>query len=268
MSTLEVDHISIAFGGIQAVQALQLSVIPGEIVSIIGPNGAGKTTVFNIISGFYRPSGGQVRYGGQRIDGLSPERVLMAGIARTFQSLRLFHDLSVLDNVLVSQHHRLGVGWIAATLRTRKYRDLERQMEERAIEALSFFGSRVVGYRLNQPVHVLSYANRRRVEIARAMATGASLLMLDEPAAGMNPNETREIADLILRLRDERNYTILLVEHKMDVIQRVSDRVIAMNFGRKIAEGSYDEVVNNPHVVEAYLGRRRESGEHHEAVEL
>lgn len=259
--TLEVRGVSKAFGGIQAVEGMDLVVRRGEIVTLIGPNGAGKTTLLNLISGFYRPDAGEILYDGKRIDGLSPDQVTAAGIARTFQSLRLFAELSVLDNVMVAQHHRLGVGWLAATLRLRRYRMRARQLEEEALASLSFFGRRLLGYRLPQPVRVLSYANRRRVEMARAMSTGARLLLLDEPSAGMNPRETQEIADLILRMRDELGFAVLLVEHKMNLVERVSDRVVAMDFGKKLAEGAYRDVVTDPRVVESYLGRPLEEDE-------
>lgn len=256
MAILEVSGVSKAFGGVEAVRGLSLSVDEREIVSIIGPNGAGKTTLFNLISGVYRPDAGEIRFAGRRIDGLSPDRVVACGIARTFQNLRLFSDLSVLDNVLVAGHHCFGFGWFAATLGLPRVRRRVRAMEERAKEALAFFGPRLMGYRLEQPVRVLSYANRRRVEMARAMMTGARLLLLDEPSAGMNPKETEEIGALIRRMRDELGYTILLVEHKMSLVERVSDRVIAMDFGRKLVEGDYRTVATHPEVVEAYLGRR------------
>jgi len=253
--TLEVRNVSKAFGGIRSVQEMSLVVRPGEIVSLIGPNGAGKTTLINLISGFYKPDEGEILFGGKRIDGLRPDQVTAAGIARTFQSLRIFHELSVLDNVMVAQHHRLGVGWIAASLGLPRYRVRIKELEAGAVGALAFFGRRLSGYRLSQPVRVLSYANRRRVEMARAMSTGARLLLLDEPSAGMNPHETDEIARLILRMRDERGFAILLVEHKMKLVESVSDRVIAMDFGKKLAEGAFREVTSDPRVVESYLGR-------------
>src|SRR5690606_2005461 len=229
MAMLEIERVTKRFGGVQAVTEMSLTVEQGEIVTLIGPNGAGKTTLFNLISGFYPPDSGAIRFKGRRIDGLRPDQVTAHGIARTFQSLRLFHELSVLDNVMASQHYRLGVGWLAAAVGLGRYRAKEREMERRALDALGFFGPRLMGYRLNQPVYVLSYANRRRVEMARAMATGAVLLMLDEPSAGMNPSETEEMTDIIRRMRDEGGYTILLIEHKMSLVEGVSDRVVAMD---------------------------------------
>ena len=257
---LEVKDVSKAFGGVQAVERMSLVVRPGEIVSLIGPNGAGKTTLFNLISGFYKPDSGEILFGGKRIDRLGPDKVAASGISRTFQNLRLFNELSVLDNVMVAQHHRLGVGWLASALGLPRYRARHRELEAVAVDSLGFFGRRLLGYRLGQPVHVLSYANRRRVEMARAMSTGARLLLLDEPSAGMNPNETQEIARLILRMRDERGFAILVVEHKMKLVESVSDRVVAMDFGKKLAEGSFHDVTTDPQVVESYLGRPGESG--------
>lgn len=261
MAILELEGVSKGFGGVQAVADVSFTMQEGEILSLIGPNGAGKTTLLNLVSGFYRPDSGQIRFAGARVDGLGPDKVTARGIARTFQSLRLFNELSVLENVLAAQHYQVQIGWLAATMRLPRYRATEQAMHERAVEALGFFGPRLMGYRLHQPVHVLSYANRRRVEMARAMASGARLLLLDEPSAGMNPRETAEITELIQRMRDEKGYTILLVEHKMGLIERLSDRVIAMNFGRPLAEGSFREVVTNSQVIEAYLGRHPEEAE-------
>jgi len=253
---LELRNIHKSFGGLKAINGVDLHVNEGEIVSVIGPNGAGKTTLFNLISGVYRPDRGEILFEGRRIDGLSPDRLVRLGIARTFQNLRLFNNLTVLENVLVSQHHRLRSHWLQAVLRTPGYLREEARMREVALEKLAFFGPRLMSFRLHQPVHVLSYANRRRTEMARALATGAKLLLLDEPSAGMNPRETREITQIIRRFRDEGGYTILLVEHKMNLVGEISDRVIVLDYGEKIAEGSYQEVVNDPRVIEAYLGRK------------
>lgn len=246
------------FGGLNAIDHLDIDVNEGEIVSVIGPNGAGKTTLFNLISGFYMPDEGDIVFDGRTIVGLSPDQITTQGIARTFQNVRLFPNLTILENVMVGQHSRGKSGVLATILRTPAYRAEEARIEQKAKEQLAFFGSRLVGYRMDQPAFVLSYANRRRLEIARAMATEARLLLLDEPAAGMNPRETAEIADVIRRLRDERGFTVLFIEHDMRVVKGVSDRVIAMDYGRKIAEGSYEEVANDERVIEAYLGRRRE----------
>ena len=258
MAMLEVEHLRKSFGGLTATNDVSFEVDAGEIVSIIGPNGAGKSTIFNLITGVYRPDGGDIRFEGRSIVGKKPNQIVDLGIARTFQNLRLFTNLSVLENVLVSQHHKLRSNWLSAVLRTPGYRRQERAVRELATEKLAFFGPRLMSFRLNQPVLVLSYANRRRTEMARAMATGAKLLLLDEPSAGMNPKETREITQIIRRMRDEGGYTIVLVEHKMGLVGEISDRVVVLDYGQKIAEGDYQTVVNDPTVIEAYLGKKAE----------
>ena len=258
MAMLEVEHLRKSFGGLTATNDVSFAVEPGEIVSIIGPNGAGKSTLFNLITGVYRPDAGDIRFEGRSIVGKRPNQIVDLGIARTFQNLRLFTHLSVLENVLVSQHHKLRSNWVSAVLRTPGYRRQERAARELATEKLAFFGPRLMSFRLNQPVLVLSYANRRRTEMARAMATGAKLLLLDEPSAGMNPKETREITQIIRRMRDEGGYTIVLVEHKMNLVGEISDRVVVLDYGQKIAEGDYATVVDDPTVIEAYLGKKAE----------
>ena len=256
MAMLEVEHLRKSFGGLTATNDVSFHVNEGEIVSIIGPNGAGKSTIFNLVTGVYRPDGGDVRFRGASIVGKGTNQIVGLGVARTFQNLRLFTQMTVLENVLVGQHHGLRSTWLSAVLRTPGYRRQERAMREAATEKLAFFGPRLRSFRLNQPVYVLSYANRRRTEMARAMATGARLLLLDEPSAGMNPKETAEITQIIRRMRDEGGYTILLVEHKMNLVGEISDRVIVLDYGEKIAEGSYRDVVHDPLVIEAYLGKK------------
>jgi branched-chain amino acid transport system ATP-binding protein len=252
---LEFEGVGLSFGGITAVNGLDLHVDEGEIVSIIGPNGAGKTTVFNLITGVYRPDTGDVRFAGESIAGLAPHRISTLGVARTFQSIRLFLNMSVKENVMAATYGRTKARPWQSILRTPGARREEREVNAVAEEALGFFSSRLMGYRWDQPAYSLSYANRRRLEIARAMATRPRLLLLDEPAAGMNPHETHEITEIIARLRSERGYTVLVIEHDMHVVQGVSDRVIALDHGVKIAEGDYDAVATDPAVVEAYLGR-------------
>ena len=185
----------------------------------------------------YAPSSGDIRFQGRSLVGKKPNQIVDMGVARTFQNLRLFTNLSVLDNVLIPQHHKMHSTWLSAVFRTPGYRRREREMREVALEKLAFFGPRLMSFRLHQPVYVLSYANRRRTEMARAMATGAKLLLLDEPSAGMNPKETGEVTDIIRRMRDEGGYTILLVEHKMNLVGDISDRVIVLDYGQKIARG-------------------------------
>ena len=254
---LELRGISKSFGGLACLSDLDLHVDEGEIVSVIGPNGAGKTTLFNVITGVYRPDGGEILLDGESIVGLYPHQVTDRGVARTFQTLRLFLNMSVRENVMAVQYGRTKATVFEAMLRLPRARREEREIRRRAEEKLSFFGQRLVGYRWDQPAYSLSYANRRRLEIARAMATEPRILLLDEPAAGMNPSETHEITELIAKLREEGNYTILVIEHDMHVVEGISDRVVALDHGVKIAEGSFDAVATDPRVVEAYLGLRR-----------
>jgi ABC-type branched-subunit amino acid transport system ATPase component len=253
---LEVAGVSKHFGGLYALNALDLHVDEGEIVSVIGPNGAGKSTVFNVITGLYTPDAGDVRFRGESLLGRLPSQVTKLGIARTFQNVKLFPNMTVLENAMVGQHCRSRTGVVGAILRTPKTKAEEARIRERAQEALAFFGARLSGYRQDQSANTLSYANRRRLEMARAMATEPALLLLDEPTAGMNPRETLELRDHIKRMRDERGLTILVIEHDMRVVKGVSDRVVALDYGQRIAEGTYEEVANDEHVIEAYLGTK------------
>jgi ABC-type branched-subunit amino acid transport system ATPase component len=256
---LELDQVSLAFGGLSALSELDLHVTEREIVSVIGPNGAGKTTVFNVITGIYEPTGGDVRFLGQSVPGKKPHQITQLGIARTFQSLRLFLNMSVIENVMAATYGGTRASPVESILRLPRARREEREVRARAEQVLSFFGQRLAGYRWEQPAYSLSYANRRRLEIARALATEPKLLLLDEPAAGMNPKETHEVTELIGRLRDELGVAILVIEHDMHVVGGVSDRVVALDHGVKIAEGTFEEVANHPSVVEAYLGRDPEA---------
>jgi branched-chain amino acid transport system ATP-binding protein len=256
---LELRGISKRFGGLSVMEGLDLHVDEGEIVSVIGPNGAGKTTLFNLVTGVYQPDAGEILFEGESLLGLEPHQITARGIARTFQTLRLFLNMSVKENVMVATHSHTHAGILRSVLRTPGMRREEKEIERLAEERLAFFGQRLMGYRWNQPAYSLSYANRRRLEIARATATKARLLLLDEPAAGMNPVETHEITELIGRLRTDAGYTILVIEHDMHVVEGISDRVIALDHGVKICEGTFDKVATDPRVVEAYLGTKTTS---------
>ena len=256
MALLELRNLHKHFGGLMVVRDLSFDVNAGEVVSLIGPNGAGKTTALNLITGLYKPDDGRILFDGADIGGASMTTISRRGISRTFQTLRLFLNMSVIENVMAAAYARTHAQLWDIVLRTPRFRREEAEIRARAEEKLSFFGSRLQGYRFDQPAYSLSYANRRRLEIARAMMTEPLLLLLDEPAAGMNPNETLEIAEVIGELRERGKYTILIIEHDMAVIEGVSDRVIALDYGEKIAEGTYQQVVSNERVIEAYLGRK------------
>ena len=251
---LELRGLNKSFGGLQVIRDLDLEVVESEILSVIGPNGAGKTTLFNLITGIYPPDSGDIRLDGESILGLKTDAIARRGIARTFQTLRVFLNMTVKENVMTSAYGNTETGIWQSTLRTPRARREEREIAEIAESKLAFFGERLMGYRWDHPAYSLSYANRRRLEIARAMATNPRLLLLDEPAAGMNPTETREITQLIGRLREEAGYSILVIEHDMHVVEGISDRVVALDHGVQIAEGSFDEVATSPDVIEAYLG--------------
>jgi ABC-type branched-subunit amino acid transport system ATPase component len=259
MALLELRNVSKAFGGLQVIDRLDMHVNEGEIVSVIGPNGAGKTTVFNLITGIFRVDSGEIVFEGEKVSGLSPHKITNQGIARTFQTLRLFLNMTVLENVMAATYGHTRASIVEAMLQLPRSRREERRIKALAEEKLAFFGERLAGYRHDQPAYSLSYANRRRLEIARAMATNARLLLLDEPAAGMNPHETHEITELIGKLRDDAGYSILVIEHDMHVVEGISNRVVALDHGVKIAEGSFDEVATHPLVIEAYLGARAEA---------
>lgn len=256
MALLEIRDLSKSFGGVHAIDALDLDVKSGQILSVIGPNGAGKTTLFNLVTGMIPTEEGDILFDEENIARMAPSHILQLGIARTFQTVRLFSEMTVRENVMVARHCRTRSGMLSAIFRTPRFRREEDATRARAEEALGFFGNRLIGYRFDQPAISLSYANRRRLEIARAMATDPKLILLDEPTAGMNPRETRELTTLIGRLRDEKGFTIVVIEHDMQVVRGVSDRVAVLDYGKKIAEGTYDEVAQNERVIEAYLGTK------------
>jgi len=253
---LEIRNVTQNFGGLKAVDNLSFDLFEREILSIIGPNGSGKTTLFNLISGIYTATSGDITFEGSNLRGLKPHQVVKRGIARTFQNLRLFSNMTVLDNAKVGQFCRTKSGPVSTLLHLPLHKKEEAQVEKWAKEVLGLFGARLTGYRFGQKATSLSFANRRRLEIARSISTNAKVLMLDEPSAGMNPQETTEITNFIKTLRDVYGYTVLVIEHKLNVVRTISDRVIALDYGKKIAEGSYEEVANNEHVIEAYLGRK------------
>lgn len=248
---LEVTNLSIQFGGLRAVDDLNLTINKGELYGLIGPNGAGKTTAFNLLTGVYKPSEGIIKLDGEDITAKSTIEINKAGIARTFQNIRLFKDLSVLDNVKVGLHNLYEYSTLEGILRLPKYRKVEKEMDEKALSLLKVFD---LDGSANLKASQLPYGKQRKLEIARALATNPKLLLLDEPAAGMNPNETKELMDTISFIRKEFGMTILLIEHDMKLVSGICERLTVLNFGRVLAEGNTSDVLNNPEVITAYLG--------------
>ncbi|WP_423197795.1 MULTISPECIES: high-affinity branched-chain amino acid ABC transporter ATP-binding protein LivG [unclassified Cupriavidus] len=248
---LKVSGLQMRFGGLLAVDGIDFDVRRDEVFAIIGPNGAGKTTVFNCVGGFYKPTAGEVTLDGQSIGGLPSHQVARRGLVRTFQNIRLFKSLTVVENLLVAQHRQVKAGLLHGLLATPSYRHAERAALARAAMWLDRMGLTAVA---NREAGTLSYGHQRRLEIARCMITGPRLLMLDEPAAGLNPQEKIELQQLIDRLRHEFNISVLLIEHDMSLVMGVSDRILVMEHGRPIVIGKPDEVRNDPRVIKAYLG--------------
>jgi branched-chain amino acid transport system ATP-binding protein len=252
MPLIETKAVTKRFGGLTAVDAMNFVIDQGQMVSIIGPNGAGKTTFFNTLTGLYKPEAGSIQFNGTDLIGRRPDQIAAIGITRTFQNIRLFGSMTVIENILVGMHYRLKQSATGALLQSNHFTNEEKEAHRRAEELMNYVGLHGVG---NEMASSLPYGGQRRIEIARAIASDPLLLLLDEPTAGMNPHETSEAIHLFRRIRDEKGITILLIEHDMHVVMEISERISVMDYGKKIAEGTPEEIRSDSRVIEAYLGR-------------
>lgn len=251
MALLEIKNLGISFGGLRAVDDFSITIEKGQLYGLIGPNGAGKTTIFNLLTGVYKPNMGTIQLDGMNITGKKTMEINRAGVARTFQNIRLFKDLTVLDNVKAGLHNQYSYSTIAGILRLPKYFKVEKTMDEKAVELLKVFD---LDKEKDYLASNLPYGKQRKLEIARALATNPKLLLLDEPAAGMNPNETKELMDTIRFVRDNFDMTILLIEHDMKLVSGICEKLTVLNFGQVLAQGNTADVLNDPEVIKAYLG--------------
>ncbi len=264
MTLLQTTDVVKRFGGLVAVNKINFVLEKGKIVSIIGPNGAGKTTFFNSLTGIYRPEEGKITFNGHSLIGLRPDQIAALGIARTFQNIRLFGNMTVLENILVGMHPCLNQNMVSVLLKTRSFTEEERAAEQKAHTLMKYVGLENVE---NELAKNLPYGGQRKVEIARALAADPLLLLLDEPTAGMNPQETEDAIRLFRRIRDEKGVTVLLIEHDMRVVMNISERISVMDYGEKIAEGTPAEIRSNERVIEAYLGRGTVASQHEEKIQ-